>query len=154
MKETILFQIKAQLTIFFISAIAFYTPVHKFLMASFILYSINILIAIIHDKKEGNNPNIKKFFISLKEYGIYLGSLLIVYLICYLINEEDFGLFVSKYMTIYLIYFFSQNSIKNLKLLSPESKFIEVLDFFVNGKFLTDKVPIIEDIKNWLNKKQ
>ena len=153
MKEALILQIKAQLTILLLSALAFYTPVHQFLKASLILYTINILIAIIHDKKNGNNPDIKKFFISLKEYGLYLSSLLVVYLICYLINEEEFGLFVSKYMTIYLLYFFSQNSIKNLKLISPDSKFIGVLDFFINGKFLTDKFPIIEDIKNWLNKK-
>ena len=127
-------------------------PIQNLLFAVTILYFVNLAVGVIEDiYNKKDPPNIKKFLISLLEASVYMLTLVLVFQVAKIMEEADAGVFVAKMITWLVLYWYAQNVIKNLVQIAPNFTFFKFLDFLLNVRFLSEKLPFYKDFLKWKN---
>ena len=130
--------------------LAFFEPINNLIVAVAILYLINIAAGVIEDVKNNNTlPNFGKFIFSILELLAYMLFLLTTFGIATLLDDMEGGKGFAKILTYVAIYFYAQNSIKNMLKIAPENQFLQFISFVVNVRFINEKAPILKEFFKW-----
>ena len=133
------------------SLLAYLQPVYDELFVLLFVFFSDMFLAILTDLTVNRNSfKPKKFLTAFFYLAVYLGIVASVFIIGERMGDEQEALFVDKMITYVFIYFYSINIFKNLRMLIPNSKAIEFLDFTFGLEF-TKRTPNLDE---WMRREK
>ncbi len=146
--------ISGVLVVAFNAIISFVSPIEGQIHALTIAFFFNIVTGMWADdvtitKRENFSKN--KLWKSLLELLAYLGILLMLYSIFYEMGDFDEGKAIIKTINYIMIWWYAQNSLKNLIKINPKSMSLRVIYHLIRFEFIKalpyNIGPIIKDIE-------
>lgn len=131
-----------------ISAIAFIMSVTNDVMTFFVLIvlfgTLNFIVGLVADLREGKPYSHRKAFHAFFEYAIAAIVIAFTAAAARLIQLEGDYTHVLRLLTTLFALVYAKNIIRNFKLIQPDNEFIAVLDMLINTKY----VEFIKKLKN------
>lgn len=131
-----------------ISAITFIMLVTNDVMTFFVLIvlfgTLNFIVGLVADLREGNPYSHRKAFHAFFEYAIATIVITFTAAAARLIQPEGDYTHILRLLTTLFALVYAKNIIRNFKLIQPDNEFISVLDVLINAKY----VEFIKRLKN------
>jgi hypothetical protein len=131
-----------------ISAIAFIMSVTNDVMTFFVLIvlfgTLNFIVGLVADLREGKPYSHRKAFHAFFEYAIAAIVITSTAAAARLIQPEGDHTHILQLLTTLFALVYAKNIIRNFKLIQPDNEFISVLDMLINAKY----VEFIKKLKN------
>lgn len=131
-----------------ISAIAFIMSVTNDVMTFFVLIvlfgTLNFIVGLVADLREGKPYSHRKAFHAFFEYAIAAIVITFTAAAARLIQPEGDYTHILRLLTTLFALVYAKNIIRNFKLIQPDNEFISVLDMLINTKY----VEFIKKLKN------
>lgn len=131
-----------------ISAIAFIMSVTDDVMTFFVLIvlfgTLNFIVGLVADLREGKPYSHRKAFHAFFEYAIATIVITFTAAGARLIQLEGDYTHILRLLTTLFALVYAKNIIRNFKLIQPDNEFISVLDMLINTKY----VELIKKLKN------
>lgn len=123
-----------------ISAIAFIMSVTNDVMAFFVLIvlfgTLNFIVGLVADLREGKPYSHRKAFHAFFEYAIAAIVITFTAAAARLIQPEGDYTHILRLLTTLFALVYTKNIIRNFKLIQPDNEFISVLDTLINTKYV------------------
>lgn len=131
-----------------ISAIAFIMSVTNDVMTFFVLIvlfgTLNFIVGLVADLREGKPYSHRKAFHAFIEYAIAAIVITFTAAAARLIQPEGDYTHILRLLTTLFALVYAKNIIRNFKLIQPDNEFISVLDMLINTRY----VEFIKKLKN------
>jgi hypothetical protein len=133
------------------SLFAYLEPLHGAMFVLVFVFFADMLIAIFTDLCiNGKKFSPKKFLTAFFYVAVYLSIMASVYIIGERMGDGPESLFVDKATTYIFIYFYIVNIFKNLRLILPENRPIEFIEFSIGLEF----VKRIPNLNEWMRREK
>lgn len=123
-----------------ISAIAFIMSVTNDVVTFFVLIvlfgTLNFIVGLVADLKDGKPYSHRKAFHAFFEYAIAAIVITFTAAAARLIQPEGDYTHILRLLTTLFALVYAKNIIRNFKLIQPDNEFITVLDTLINTKYV------------------
>lgn len=123
-----------------ISAIAFIMSVTNDVMTFFVLIvlfgTLNFIVGLVADLREGKPYSHRKAFHAFFEYAIAAIVITFTAAAARLIQPEGDYMHILRLLTTLFALVYAKNIIRNFKLIQPDNRFISVLDMLINTRYV------------------
>ncbi len=137
-------QFKKIIALFIGYLLAVLDPISGMIYALLLTMFANFIVGFLADKKEGERYSHKKAFKCFKEAFFITGGMFFSAAICDSMDNISEGVVIMKTICWAAILIYIRNMIRNMRIILPDSEFLNMLSWAIDFKFIK-KVAILDE---------